>query len=1026
VIYNFGSFEFDDELMQLRSADKIVRLELVSRRVLAMLLRRAGDLVTKEELLAEVWEGRSVADNCVTVAMARLRKALDTAHEDGDFVLTLYGRGYRFVGAVVAHPSGHDATVKTPAAPVLTADGAPPSTRFVGRERVLERLRKGLNDARAGHGRLCTLVGEAGIGKTRAVEALQQQLASQHASTPVRIAWGFCREAGDTPPLWPWLRLLREMAASSSASQSPDAALRELLERLEAHKPSDGSRHLGFEGAARHRTFEAIAQACVRAAQEVTWLLVLDDLHRADGASLELLGQLLDELAHARILIVATLRHSPGRPAPRPDTHLPYVLAHRNCERITLEPLTESDVVAYMASAIDDPDARLGKAVFAKSEGNPFYMVEMERQLVGSGGTDPDDLAVPGIALDSIRRRVFKLGTEARDVLVAASVIGRSFELPLLQAVTGRGWSALLASLDDAIAADIIVEAPESTTAFAFGHDLMRAVLYDDLLPAERRRWHVKTAEALERRLGLGHGVPPSELAYHLHAGLPESDLRKTVQFCRAASEAAAAVYANSDLVRYLRNALEALDLMERPSARLRLGLWYWIIVYGRGQPGVDYAGALQQVIELARDQGNGVMLVRAAIMFNQYPGFQPLSGARTALEHALHLLPPEVLSARAVALAATVCTAPACYDAERVTELLEEALELARRSGSRAAMYVTLVSRLFAHGGPDHEHEASAAAAELEDLRRVNPTPQLLLVPLYVSLYRAMSTMQRGDRARASAAIELGLAHAREIGNSLQWHFERFRVLAQLNEGGWSEAVPKLTALHRRAERTLLLGADPFCAFDQIVIFSEAAGSAPLLDDALRRALDFEHRDPPSIWAMKVRALAAVGLHNEALGVLRARSPLDLLRLPCDSQLLGTLGHLTRACVQLSAHEYVEALERRLRAYPEHYAVHFSFLCEGSVPHLLGMLALLSGRHADAISLLEAGIGMSERAGLGPCEADARWRLALALAQRGDAADRVRARALAKDAQASALRFGMRALARETERLPRGWSKAE
>jgi hypothetical protein len=126
------------------------------------------------------------------------------------------------------------------------------------------------------------------------------------------------------------------------------------------------------------------------------------------------------------------------------------------------------------------------------------------------------------------------------------------------------------------------------------------------------------------------------------------------------------------------------------------------------------------------------------------------------------------------------------------------------------------------------------------------------------------------------------------------------------------------------------------------------------------------------------------VGLHNEALGVLRARSSGDLLRLPCDSQLLGTLGHLTRACVQLSALDYVEALESRLRAYPEHFAIHFSFLCEGSVPHLLGMLALLSGRHGDAIPLLETGIGMSERAGFGPCAADARWRLALALAQRG------------------------------------------
>ncbi|MEY4509880.1 MAG: hypothetical protein RLZZ450_2002 [Pseudomonadota bacterium] len=1023
MIYSFGSFEFDDELMQLRRSDKVVRLELVSRRVLAMLLRRAGEVVTKEDLLLEVWEGRNVADNCVTVAMARLRKALDTANDDGDFVLTLYGRGYRFVGAVVARPSVIDVSREVPSSPPASAlDVVQPLARFVGRERVLSRLRQALSDAQSGRGRLCALVGEAGIGKTRVVEALQLSLAGQ----PVRVAWGFCREAGDTPPLWPWLRLLREVAASSSEGQSPDAVLRDLLERLECQPPADGSYHLGFEGAARHRTFEAIAQAFVRAAQDAPWLLVLDDLHRADGASLELLGQLVDELAHARILIVATLRHSPGRPSPRTDTHLPYVLAHRNCERIALERLSESEVVSYLGSVIDDPDARLGHAVYAKSEGNPFYMVEMERQLVGSGSTNPQDLAIPGIALDSFRRRVHQLGAEAREVLVAACVIGRSFELPILQAVTDRPWASLLASLDDAIASDIVVEAPDSTTAFAFGHDLMRSVLYDELAPAERRRWHVKIGEALERRLSVGHTVPPSELAYHLHAGLPESDLRKTVQYCRLAAASAAAVYANSDFVRYLRNALEALDLMDRSSARLRLRMWYWIAAYGRGQPSLDYVGVLRQVIALARDQGDGVMLLRAAIMFNQYPGFQPLPGARAVLEHAHQLLSPELPSAMSVALSAIACTAPESYDGERVRELLTRSLALAKQSGSRAATYVGLVSSLYLLGGPAHEREAESVAVELAELYRREPIPELTYVPLFLSLYRAVTAMQRGDRVRVTAAIDVGISHAREIGNSLQWHFERFQVLAQLNEGAWSEALPKLTALHRRAERTSLIGADPFIAFDQIVIFGEVSGSAPHLDDALRRALDFELSDPPSIWAMKVRALAAVGLHSEALGVLRVRSAAELARLPCDSQLLGTLGHLARACVQLGAHEYVEALESRLRAFPEHFAIHFSFVCEGSVPHLLGMLAMMAGRYDDAIPQLETAIVMSDRAGFLPCAADARWRLALALAQQGTTTDRRRARGLAKEAETMAQRFGMRTLARETERLPRGWSKPE
>ena len=1016
MIFHFGSFEFDDESLQLRRADKLIRLELMPRRVLAILLRRPGELITKDELLAEVWENRSVAENCVTVAMARLRKALETAEEDGDFVLTLYGRGYRFVGSVTVGPSGQQSG-RAASRPGLLAGSSQASWRFVGRARVLGRLSHALAEAQAGRGSVCALVGEPGIGKTRAVEAFLDSL----PVSSVRFAWGFCREAGDTPPLWPWLRLLREVAARSSLSQSPDDVLRELLLRLDVSKLAGGTQPLNFEGTARHLTFEAIAQAFVRAAHEAPWLLVLDDLHRADGASLELLGQLIDELAHARILIVATLRHTPGRPAPRPDTDLPYVLAHRNCERIALERLSEQEVVSYVASAIDDPDERLGRVVFEKSEGNPFYMVELERQIVSSDSRDAVNLLIPGLALDSTRRRVLKLGSEARDVLVAACVIGRSFELPLLQAVTGRGWSALLASLDDAIAADIVVEAPESNTAFAFGHDLMRAVLYEDLSPAERRRWHVQIAQALEQRLELGHAAPPSELAFHLHAGLPESDLRKTVHYCRAAALAAAYVFANSDLIRYLQKAIEALNLMDRPSARLRLSLWYWITVYGRGQPTLDYVHALQQVIQLARQQGNGVMLVRAAIMYNLYPGFQPLRGARAALEHALNLLSPEVPAARSVVLSSIACTAPDNYDRGLVRALLDESLVLARQSGSRAAVYVSLVAALFAQGGPDHEHESLAAAAELEELRRKNPTPRTLYVPLYVSLYRAVSAMQRGDTARASAAIDTGFRHAYEIRNTLKWHFERFRVLLQLNQGAWSEAVPELTALHRRAERKLLLGAEPFCAFDQIVVFGQATGTPPVLDDELRRALDFEQSDPPGVWAMKVRALAALGLHNEALGALRTRAPAEIERLPCDSQLLGTLAHLARACVQLGALDYVPALESRLAAYPDHFGVHFSFFCEGSVLQLLGILAAACGCHADAIPLLEAGIGQSDRAGFAPAAVEARLRLAQSLTQQGSTTHRHRARALAKAAEEQALQFGMRALAREAQLLLRG-----
>jgi len=1020
VIFGFGSFEFDDELLELRHAGREVKLDALVKRLLATLLRRAGELVTKDELFEEVWEGRAVAENSLTVAMARLRRALDAGAQQGEFVITLYGRGYRFVGPVVRMPAGPRElrVASSTGLPLLSSQllaGASSGSLFVGRERALDRLAAALAQAQAGKGRICAVVGEPGIGKTRVVEALQERI----SKAPVRVAWGFCREAGDTPPLWPWLRLLREVAASSSTESSASGtALRDLLLRLEDTKREETD-HLDFTGAARHQTFEAIGQAFALAANDVPWVLVLDDLHRADGASLELLGQLVDEIAHTRLLLVVTLRHTPGRPAPRPDTHLPYVLAHRNCERIALERLREEDVLSYVAASIDNPDERLGKAVFARSEGNPFFMTELSRQLRDAVTPTPESLAISDIALDSIRQRVAKLGTEAREVLVAAAVIGRSFELPVLQAVTGRGWAALMASIDDAIAIDLLVAASESSTAFAFGHDLMRGVLYDGLTPAERRQWHIKTAEVLERRIELGHPTPPSELAFHLHSGLPESDLRKTVHYCRAASAAAATVFANNDLIRYLFHALEALDLLEKPSARLRLSLWYTITVYGRGQTSLDYAHAVSEVIRLAKEQGDAVVIMRAALMYNPYPGFQPIPGARAALEHALSLLPDENPSARSLVLSGLSCTAPHCYDAERSRALLTESVPLARRSGSRAAVYVSLVATMFEQGGPDGAEIAAQAARELEQMYQRDPCPRLFFVPLYVGLHRAAESLQRGDLAAMSSAIARGLAHAREIGNTLQWHFERAAVLTQINAGKWVDAMPKLVALHRRAQPGLF-GSEPFCSFDRAVVFGEAVDNVPNMDDSLRSALDFNAADPPGIWAMKVRALASIALYDEARGALGAVTPDDLSRLPCDSQYLGTLGHLARAAAQLGELSYAAALYRLLARYPDYYAGHYAYYCEGSVPHLLGILANALGRRDAAIAHLELGLSMNEKAGLAPRAAEARTLLAKSLLQSESPLDRERAIKLCEEALNASKKLGMRMLSREAGALLR------
>jgi len=1025
LVYRFGDFELHAESTELRHGGGLVEADGLVLKVLACLVRSAGQLVTKNQLVEEVWERRAVADNAITVAVARLRKTLGQRRGTPEFVSTVYGRGYRFIADVIVVRAPRP----TSGALALPSDAVLP---FVGRDGVLERLHRALADVRAGYGRACLLLGEPGIGKTRVVETFERDVTAPQ----LRVAWGYCREGGDTPPLAPWLRVLREIIGGYSNEELERAIgasakdVRALLDESRAPQPPAAGVH-AFDvlGPGRHHGFEAIVRALKFAADQMPRVLVLEDLHRADAGSLELLTYLLDEIGRTRILVLATLRPPPSNPSLQ--SLLPRIVGHGNCERITVERLDHAEVTRYVSAVLDDPNGSLGDAIFTKSEGNPFFMVELTRQLRNLDRPDPSALALDHAALELIRQRVARLDEEARGVLSAAAVIGRSFELSLLQVVTDRDPAALMASLDDALDAEVVVAAPESATAFAFGHELLRSVLYDALPAAQRRQWHVRIARALEARANAGEAVPPSELAYHSYAALPESDLRKTVEFCRAAASAASAsVYANPDVVRYLRQALEALALMRNPSPRLRMNLLLWSSIHARGCAHTEYVGLLQRALHLAREHGDGAIMVQAAYMLNAHAGFEPLPGARAAIEQALAILPPDALEARSLGLATLSCIAPECFSLERSRELNEEALSLARKSDSFVSLTAALLCKLYLEGGSDTD-DLRPVHDEIDQLARAHPQ-RLPVVGAELAIYRLILALQSGESAQLQAALEIVVTRCHTLRHiELAWHSERWSILSQINADPKPELLAVLDRLHQRAVRYAITGYGPFRAFDRTVVWSEL-GQAPAIDDDTRQALAASPNDPPSIWAMKVRAWAtiaeyggdakvgqdATGAHAEARARLFVLSPQELAHLPRDRDYLGTLGHLARAVVSLGALEHAEALYQLLSLHPDRFAAHIAFYCEGSIQQLLGMLALVLGRSAAAMAHLQVAIRRSDGAGHGLRAAEARLQLATCLVAHGGSPQRRRAVALARQARASAERMGLSKLLFDADRL--------
>src|SRR5690606_22174888 len=177
--------------------------------------------------------------------------------------------------------------------------------------------------------------------------------------------------------------------------------------------------------------------------------------------------------------------------------------------------------------------------------------------------------------------------------------------------------------------------------------------------------------------------------------------------------------------------------------------------------------------------------------------------------------------------------------------------------------------------------------------------------------------------------------------------------------------------------------------------------------------ALAYDPSDPPSLWSLKLRALSALGEKERARAALKALAPEDLAALPCDRDLLGTLGHVAHAAVLIDERAHAEQAAARLAAYRDGFAVHVGGLCEGSVPHVLGSVALALGDADRAVVELTEGIARDERAGLTLCAGYARLSLGRALLCRSRGDDRREAQRQFEQAHAIAERTNMRRLAR-------------
>src|SRR4051794_40443342 len=438
---------------------------------------------------------------------------------------------------------------------------------FVGRERELESLREAVDIALAGRGSLQLLVGEPGIGKTRASE----ELATYARVSGARVYWGRCREDEGAPAYWPWVQAIRSYIRDSdpvalawqlgAGAAEVAQLIPEIAEKLDI-EPAAGA----VSEEARFRLFDSVTSLLLAAARDRPIVIVLDDLHWADEPSLLLLRFAARELASSGLLILGTYRDVElGRHHPLARV-LGEISGIEGSGRIPLRGLSVAAVERYIEMTAGTPSPPgLAEAGPVPTHGNPFFVGEIVRLLASEGklaaGGTVAELEIPQGVREVVGRRLDRLSEETNETLRVAAVIGRDFDRELVWRVAQQQREDLMTAAREAIAERLVTDLGDGR--FSFSHALVRDTLYEELSPAKRSALHERTGLAIEEICGGDVEERLGELAHHFLEAAPRGDLAKAIDYAQQAGKQDMEQLAYEDAVDVYGRALEVLDLMD-------------------------------------------------------------------------------------------------------------------------------------------------------------------------------------------------------------------------------------------------------------------------------------------------------------------------------------------------------------------------------------------------------------------------------------------------------------------------------
>lgn len=654
-------------------------------------------------------------------------------------------------GTHVAFPIGTAGPVATHAT----------ETPLVGRATELARLRTALDTARSGRPQLVTVLGEPGSGKTHIV----RQLVNEARRSGVATHWGRCWDRPGAPEYVPWRRLITsilkghrdELARLAGlAGLAPLGHLVPELAEICGPPPTMSA----DPETARFELFDAVRALLSGFAAESPVILVLEDMHSSDQASLDLLGYLMHSIENAPILVLATCQ------SVDPEAVRRLRAVDHGATSVVVGRLNDEEVGLLLVELAHGvvPDHTTAAIVDA-TDGNPFYVTELALALARG-----ETALVPGGVQRAIEQRVGLLSAPAAALVEVAAVLGNSFDLAPLRIASGEGGSALAQHLDEAVRRGLVHLHDDLQTG-RFVHGIVHHAVYEGIPPHRRAELHGVVGGVIEK---LDHRTDRhvAEIAWHFVRAAAAGYADRTVDACRRAGAIARNLQAYAEAVAHFEAASAALAFANQPNdairAELTVDLGEALVRAGDRERA---SGALHSGVNAALDMDNADLAARAMLAWPPERA-APEWMAEGLVDQVLGTTSDASLTAR---LRAVRCWLLGGADDDRAGDEAESTVSLAESIGdtpTTVGVLRTILQSGDAAGSPWY----MPAVDRLDELSR---STGLLSGSMAASFYRGHHLLLHGDGDGAGEAFADQLLRADRMGEPLAQIDGRLRVAA-------------------------------------------------------------------------------------------------------------------------------------------------------------------------------------------------------------------------------------------------------